>query len=179
MKDIDLNIVRLKYEKEDEAEILSLCKTLIPILKQIKNELLPVKQILIPIPLNFFKTKNLTTKEAKLSWILESILKKLLSPSYHFLIPNLATALLKRQNKWLISKEYLSKEIINPNDDLSLLSAQALNELQLTYLLLKYPENILSFMTNPLKDQKKLSKEAYDFFKSQYKISRNNIKTPE
>ncbi|MCI8575193.1 MAG: hypothetical protein HFI09_01855 [Bacilli bacterium] len=180
MKIIDLKIVNIKYKDEEENEIIRLCDMLSPALKEIEEKLHPSNKMCITVQFGLSKINQEKLIEMGVE-ILKRILTKNLAPSYKHLIPKLAMFLIKNQftNPIVLEKEYLCKEIINPYDDISLLSDDALSELQLAYILLRHQEKTLEFLTQPQNEMKSLLKDAYDYVKTHYKISRDKITTPE
>lgn len=185
MKTLDLKIVTINYEEEEESKIIKLSNLLTPSLELFKQYLFPYHKVNITIILSTYKedkenSQSVTTMKKAL-YIIEEILKSNIDPNFHDLVPQLASVFFRYQLNFPIQDwmEYLSKEIINPKDDLSFLSQNAKKELKVAYLLLNDSIDLFEFLKKIKMDSDLLLTSAYDFMTYRFKRNRDDLKTPE
>lgn len=184
MKVLDLDIVKINYDFEDEKEILELGVILIPALEVLKQGLYPYKKVNLTLFINVIRNDKVSSKSneivKKALYVLTTILKENINACYEPLVPEIANILLKYQLDYPISewKEYLSREIIYPNDDISKVSQSDLIKLQVAYLFLNGSIDIFSLLKYHKVEEKDLIFSAFSFMIYHFKKSRDNLKDP-
>lgn len=184
MKVLDLDIVKINYDLEDEKEILKLGKILMPALEVLKQELYPYKKVNLTLFINVFDNDKEFLEsceiEKKALFVLTTILRENINACYENLVPEIANILLTYQLDYPILqwKEYVSKEIIYPNDNLSRVSQSALIKLQVAYLFLNGSIDLFYFLKCHKMEEKDLIFSAFSFMLYHFKKSRDNLKDP-
>lgn len=185
MKVLDLDIVKINYDLADEKVILELGKKLIPTLEVLKQGLYPYKKVNVTLFINGIKNAQVFSESneivKKAFYVLTTILRENINVCYEPLVPEIADILLKYQLDYPISqwKEYLSKEIIYPNDDLSKVSQSALIKLQVAYLFLNGDIDLFSLLKYHKMEEKDFIFEAYSFMSYHFKKTRDHLKNPK
>lgn len=185
MRTRDLKIVKIDYDKDDELEIQKLVELMAPSIEILQNLLYPYHPVHLFVFLDSLPNNQITSKQIilgkKIKDILEVILKANINSCYDELASTFANLIFNDQLKvsekeWI---EYLSKEILNPEDDLTQLSNHARNQLQAIYLLQKYSQNLMDYLKTTRRKPEDLLFSSYHFMKEQYGKTRDTLKTPE
>lgn len=179
MEQLDLDIIKIKYDKQERFIINHLLKILNPVLDMLKKECYPYHEIECQV--FFLPNSDLNQLYQNALHIIEQILKEYILECYKPLISKLAIVLLKYQNQFPIEEwqEYLCQEIIHPEDKPFTLEDEVLKELQIAFLCLTHPFDLITYLSAVKIDRNKLIEEAYQYMIENYRILDSQFQTPE